>query len=203
MEIEINPISSEPEIVVICNEKPVGTKANLIQFVSHLNQIHSNFVSIHTLTENYEYHKIFGDLKDSLFDLLDTLQEEIIGIVKSCDYSLSVLPVIDVDSLSIDVYQTFSDDVFDSLDSYKYNVNLLYSLITSVHMKEFLESCPTKNGIDNTLQEIYSLINKSDYLLKMVKTQPSSELIAVKVPVETQADKFSDYPIQKILNPQV
>ena len=130
-----------------------------VVFGNILNNITSNIKILHWYAMNYDAHNILGDLYDSLIELFDKLQEEIIGIVKSNN---TLFPAFNSNDLIINNINQDSNNVdyyFDYLDKIK-------NVFSSVEFNNFLNS--NISGINNTKEEIISSINKANYLLLMV-----------------------------------
>ena len=150
--IEITTISLTPT-------EPPLLKA--FGFCKNLNDILSKIKECHLFTNNYNAHKIYGKLYDSLSDSFDTLEEEIIGLVKlgnGLNFPANSSEILDIEFSESDYYLQF-----------QVTINELFSILTVVEFEEFLDNAP-KNGIRNTLEDIFGSINKSEYLLRMAIT---------------------------------
>jgi len=118
---------------------------------------------VHWYTQNYNAHKILGDLYESLSDLFDKLQEEIIG---TCQQQNKPFPQIFID-LDSDNIQNYIPENQKNMESY-YKVNqTICAALKSPEFNSFLES--VTSGINNTKEEILSQFNKANYLLNMVE----------------------------------
>ena len=123
---------------------------------------------------------------DTLSEVFDTLEEEVIGLLKSenvTEFPLSTLNMWTIDYEESDYHTT-----------YKILINNLFSILTFSEFQNFVENAP-KNGIKNLLEEIYSATNKADYLLKMtIKNAPKQ--VSDNSVIGTQTDISVDSPIQ-------
>jgi hypothetical protein len=153
----ISVASSEMRI----NESPIFKSFG---FCDNINRILSNIKLCHLFTNNYDSHKIYGELYDTLSDLFDTLEEEIIGLLRSG-------PITEFPVDTVDVFTTEYDES-DYYRQFKILINELFSILTFSEFQNFVENAP-KNGIKNILEEIYSATNKAEYLLRLaLKTVP-------------------------------
>lgn len=152
-ELQITYISAEPQL------KNNGN----FHFCKKLNQFLSNLKICHLFTDNYNLHKIFGNLYDDLSDLFDKLEEEVIGLTKldtqnfpdeSFFNAFCQIDIIENDGDYKNSFFSIKNDILNLLDSQEFR-----SFVTS----------KTKSGLNNTLEEIFSAINKSEYLIGLVK----------------------------------
>jgi DNA-binding ferritin-like protein len=130
-----------------------------VVFGNILNNITSSIKMLHWYAVDYNVHTILGDLYDSLTELFDKLQEEIIGIVKSNNVLFPAFNSNDLIINDIDHNSNSVDYYFEYLDKIK-------NTFSSVEFDNFLNS--NISGINNTKEEIISSINKANYLLLMV-----------------------------------
>lgn len=155
-------------------------------FCDNLNKILSGIKLCHLFTNNYDSHKIYGELYDTLSDVFDTLEEEVIGLLRSgpiTDFPTNTLNIGTIDYEESDYYSPF-----------KITINNLFSVLTFSEFQNFIENAP-KNGIMNILEEIYSAANKAEYLLKMaLKNAP--KLVLNNSDSETRTDISTDSPTQ-------
>ena len=169
--------------VTIIEESPVF---KAFGFCNNLNKILSDIKLCHLFTDNYDSHKIYGELYDTLSNIFDTLEEEVIGLLKSgpiTDFPTNTLNIGTIDYEESDYY-----------DPFKITINNLFSILTFSEFQNFVENAP-KNGIKNILEEIYSAANKAEYLLKMaLKNAPSP--VSDNSDSETQTDISIDSPAQ-------
>jgi len=164
------------EIEIIEPEK--SSLESAVNFCQNLNVFLGEIKICHLFTTNYNSHIIWGNLYDTLSDKFDTIEEEVIGILRN-DINLSITesPLIAIDSTDINaLFGLVVIELRNLLDSLEHD----------------LESFP-KNGIRNTIEEIYTEINKSIYLLELngIKISLTPETI-VSVP-EIQTNKLTDY----------
>jgi DNA-binding ferritin-like protein len=120
-----------------------------------LNNILSNIKMMHWYTDNYNVHKILGEDYDTLSDLFDKIQEEIIGTSKE---SQIIFPMINSNSLD-------NIDYTNIIESYKNLVTHLKNNLNGLEFNNYLTSVST--GINNTKEEIISEVNKTLYLLSL------------------------------------
>ena len=159
MEIEITKISANLDTVDL---RPTINFANL------LNNILSNVRMCHWYTTNFNIHNITGDLYNSLNLLIDQLQEEIIGSVKSANI---LFPLFNTS----EGVSNFSDGEDCGCDISEYGdvgrvifyIKLLSTILTSLPFQHYIEDCGP-NGIKNTVDGIISQINKFLYLNDMI-----------------------------------
>ena len=128
-------------------------------FCQKLNDFLSDLKLCHLFTTNINLHKIYGDLYESLSDSFDVLEEEIIGLTKNnCDTFLTK-----------EFLDNFCQNrITETLDDYKNTyfsiTDGLTNLFNTPELKTFIQT-QEKSGLNNTLEEIYSSINKANYLI--------------------------------------
>lgn len=145
MNIEIIKISSN------------GNLEQTKQFGMFLNQFLSSLKMLHWYTTNYDAHKILGNDYEKLSDIFDSLQEEIIG---TCQSSNIPFPMPVSNNLNDLDYQNI-------IESYKSITDQLKNNINSLDFNNYLTN--VSSGINNTKEEILSQINKTLYLLSLIK----------------------------------
>lgn len=123
-----------------------------------LNNILLNIKMMHWYTDNYNVHKILGEDYDTLSDLFDKIQEEIIGTSKE---SQIIFPMINSNSLD-------NIDYTNIIESYKNLVTHLKNNLNGLEFNNYLSSVST--GINNTKEEIISEVNKTLYLLSLINS---------------------------------
>jgi hypothetical protein len=128
-----------------------------------LNQITSMIKMSHWYAKDYNSHVILGDLYDDLTELFDKLQEEIIGTVNSNDSVL--FPMFNGIDLSNN--SELSNNDYNSIVVYHNTVEAIQNILTSIEFKNYVTS--VKSGINNTVEDILSRINKTNYLLSLIK----------------------------------
>ena len=160
--------------------------SGVFEFCKELNEFLTKIKIFHLFTDNYDSHKIYGELYDSLSDLFDSLQEEIIGLVRSgCS---EPFPNIETHFTGV----CYEESTY--YNTFKSTIEMLFTFLTCNSFETFFENAP-KHGINNILEEIYSAVNKAEYLLGMVfKNAPAPELN--NLGAETQTDKPTDSPTQ-------
>ena len=128
-------------------------------FCQKLNDFLSDLKLCHLFTTNINLHKIYGDLYEDLSDIFDTFQEEIIWLTKNnCN-----------NFLTKEFLDNFCQNrIIESSDDYKNSyfsiTDGLTNLLNTQELKGFISS-QEKSGLNNTLEEIYSSINKANYLI--------------------------------------
>ena len=117
---------------------------------------------IHWYVSNYNSLVILGDLYEDIDELFDKLQEEIIGVVRQ---SQVTFPKINTQAiiLNLDYIPQFNDDGDDILDKYFNLYKEVTNALTSLEFNNFISQ--VKSGIPNTVDEIISRFNKSNFLL--------------------------------------
>jgi len=128
-------------------------------FCQKLNDFLSDLKLCHLFTSNINLHKIYGDLYEDLSDLFDTFQEEIIGLTKNNCNNFLTKEFLD---------NFCQNKIIESSDDYKNTyfsiTDGLTNLLNTQELKGFISS-QEKSGLNNTLEEIYSSINKANYLI--------------------------------------
>jgi DNA-binding ferritin-like protein len=138
---------------------------NTKTFASILNRFLSGVKMMHWYTSNYNVHEILGSLYDDLSDLFDALQEEIIGTAKQSNL-IDQFPLFSKDSIKDEEYSGYTED-YSIINQYTSNQNALKDILNSSEFKSYVDA--SMSGIMNTKDEIISRINKTNYLLNMVK----------------------------------
>ena len=174
------------------NDPKETSISGVFKFCKELNEFLTKIKTCHLFTNNYPSHTIYGDLYSTLSDLFDSLEEEIISLVKSgCD---EVFPTIET------VFEYPSCEESDYYRFFKSTIVDMITLLTCNSFEIFLENAP-KHGIKNILEEIYSASNKAEYLLKMaIKTEPeqvsnnSDSGIQIYTPTDSPSRTFEIRP---------
>lgn len=130
------------------------------KFGSLLNSIISNVKMMHWYTNDYNMHLIFGNLYDNLNDLFDKFQEEIIGLSKC---SKEQFPEFQLNNFDNNQYT--NDEAI--MDSYVALEIFLKQILTSFELDSYIKN--VTSGLNNTKEEIISTLNKTNYLLSMIK----------------------------------
>lgn len=138
---------------------------NTKTFASILNRFLSSIKIMHWYTSNYNVHEILGELYDDLSGLFDSLQEEIVGTAKQSDL-FNQFPLFSKDSIKDEEYSAYTEDS-SIINQYTSNQNALKDILNSEEFKSYVDV--SKSGIMNTKDEIISRINKTNYLLNMIK----------------------------------
>jgi hypothetical protein len=136
-----------------------GTKSFGIFLVNILSLIRL----MHWYTDNLHIHKILDKLYNDLSDDFDSLQEEIIGVIKeqySC-FNVST-PCIDLNSCVL--YNSSPEEYLNEIYSM---IDLITNVMSDLDLRTFIDS--NKSGLNNTKESIITSCNKTKYLLGMVK----------------------------------
>lgn len=134
-----------------------------IKFGIQLNKITSIIKMLHWYVCNHNIHVILGDLYDDLTDLFDKLQEEIIGTSK--EYG-ETFPLFNSTLFQLENINDYTDDAA-IMSYYKKTTDDIKTILTSIEFNGYIAN--VKSGLNNTKEDILSRINKSNYLLSMVK----------------------------------
>jgi hypothetical protein len=127
-----------------------------------LNKSLSTIKMCHWYTENYNAHKIMGKVYDNLSDLFDSLQEEIIGTSKQQGKPFPEIS-IEIDLENIQNYRPV-DDI--NMQAYYKASQAIIAALTCQEMTAYVSS--VISGINNTKEEIISVLNNANYLLAMI-----------------------------------
>jgi|LakMenEpi03Aug12_release.lakeMendotaPanAssembly.Ray.scaffolds.fasta_scaffold139957_3 hypothetical protein len=154
------------DIQIIATQQITNNLDTTREFGCFLLKANSIIRMLHWYTLNYNAHKILGNLYEDLDGLFDKLQEEIIGI---CRLNNMTFPKINPTTINLDL-----DNISQFRDENQNTINLYYRVsseitntLTCLDFKNFTNQ--VKSGIDNTVDEIVTRLNKSNYLLSMVK----------------------------------
>jgi DNA-binding ferritin-like protein len=147
------------QIEIIRTNTPFDPTVN---FGIILNKVISNIKMLHWYTGCYNMHLIFGELYESLSDLFDKLQEEIIGTSKKTGIEFPNISLTVDEPNSI----TYTDDEYITSEYYDID-NKLKEILYSLEFKGYTDS--VKSGIENTKDEITTAFNKATYLLSLIK----------------------------------
>jgi hypothetical protein len=134
------------------------------EFGLFLKKAHATIHMTHWYTLNYNVHIILGKLYESLDDLFDKLQEEIIGTSRESDilFPLFSASVFDLENIS-----QFRDDTGNILDSYYWTCKKIKEALSCTEFKGYVSQ--VNSGIQNTVDDIFTKLNKANYLLSLVK----------------------------------
>jgi DNA-binding ferritin-like protein len=138
---------------------------NTKSFASILNRFLSNVKLMHWYTHNYDMHKTFESLYSDMGDMFDSLQEEIIGTSKD-EHSCNTFPSFEKESIKDEDYLNYSEDST-ILNHYFSIQKSLKDILCSLEFKSYADS--SQSGIMNIKDEIISRLNKTNYLLSMIK----------------------------------
>lgn len=150
--------------VAVVNQQTINTLDSVRSLGIFLNKTLLQIRMNHWFTEDYNAHNIIGNLYDDLGDLFDKLMEEIIGTSKSQG---KMFPVINLAGLDIDNLTNYSTSNGENMNTFNKVCQTLLGLFCSHEFNDYTQS--VNSGINNTKEEIISSINKSLYLLSLVK----------------------------------
>jgi DNA-binding ferritin-like protein len=150
-------------IINVCDSQIENSLDSTRNFGIALNKVLTTIKMVHWYTEDYNVHKILGNLYESLSDLFDNLQEEIIGTSKQQN---KLFPQINFE-LDSDNIQNYVPMNGINMETYYKSVQILFSVLESSEFNAYIES--VSSGINNVKEEILTIVNKANYLLSMVK----------------------------------
>lgn len=134
------------------------------EFGVMLTKILSVIRMVHWYAADYNSHVILGELYESLENLFDKLQEEIIGTSKLQDQQFPSFGPTSLDLDCIDQYRSENNNVIETYNKvYQITVDVLSSQEFSAYISN------VQSGINNTKEDILSSFNKANYLLSLVK----------------------------------
>lgn len=136
---------------------------NTFILANYLNYVLSTIKIMHWYTLNINLHEIFGDLYENLNLSFDKLQEELIGLNRQQAY-LNLNPNSVLINQSID--EIIENDPL-IIDFYKKMMSDFKNILCSDDFNSFINS--SNSGLNNSKEEILSEINKSLYLISLVK----------------------------------
>ena len=117
---------------------------------------------LHWYSNDYQVHLILGELYDSLDDLFDKLQEEIIGTSRIQKVNFPSFN----SNLKLEDINQFKGGIQEIVNTYNSVANCTKELLTSIEFNGYVTS--VKSGINNTKEEIITSFNKADYLLSLI-----------------------------------
>lgn len=134
------------------------------KFGLFLNKILAGIKMFHWYSLNYNFHTITDDLYKSLSKLTDSLIEELIEVVRSQNVSFELnLPEIQ----NFENCQTYQPELQSFASKYNEIAYTLLQVLSSDEFTNFTQE--SVSGINNTKEEIVSVLNKTSYLLNQVK----------------------------------
>lgn len=149
------------DISIITIKEPTDLDATKF-FGLILSKTLSHIHMTHWYMTNFNAHEILGDLYETLDSLFDKLQEEIIGTCKS---SGAVFPSFSPDSIDLEDIELYKEDKDILLENFSKNIIKFLAILKSQEIRLYLDS--VDSGINNTIEDIVSAINKANYLLSM------------------------------------
>jgi DNA-binding ferritin-like protein len=151
-------------ITIISNENGIENSLDSTRsFGIFLNKAISTIKMVHWYTENYNTHKILGELYDSLSELFDELQEEIIG---TCKLQSKTFPQM-ANQINFEDIHSYVSCSGNDMKTYYEVCSAICSALTSQEFQLYSDS--VMSGLNNTKEEILSSFNKTNYLLSLVK----------------------------------
>ena len=145
----------------------ITTSNNNLQPVRQLGILLSKVLStihmVHWFVEDYNAHKILGDLYETLDPMFDSLLEEVLGTSKSQGV---LFPAYSPDCYDLNDTEQFDPQITEILDTYYKCTVKFIAIIKSVEFNNYLEQ--VDSGINNTREDIISAINKANYLLGLL-----------------------------------
>lgn len=136
---------------------------NTFILANYLNYVLSTIKIMHWYTLNINLHEIFGDLYENLNLSFDKLQEELIGLNRQQAY-------LNLNANSVLINQSI-DEIIENdpliIDFYKKMMSDFKNILCSDDFNSFINS--SNSGLNNSKEEILSEINKSLYLISLVK----------------------------------
>jgi DNA-binding ferritin-like protein len=134
-----------------------------IQFGIFLKKVQSILHLLHWYSKNYNVHEILGNLYETLDKKFDKLQEEIIGTSRENNVLFpSFSPFLDIDNI-----EQYKGNIEDTILNYKILAKCLQDILTSIEFKNYTNSI--NSGINNTVDDVLTALNKANYLLSMVQ----------------------------------
>jgi hypothetical protein len=127
-----------------------------------LTNIQSYIHMLHWYANDYQVHLILGELYDSLDDLFDKLQEEIIGTSRIQKVNFPSFN----SNLKLEDINQFKGGIQEIVNVYNSVANCTKELLTSIEFNGYVTS--VKSGINNTKEDIITSFNKADYLLSLI-----------------------------------
>ena len=124
-----------------------------------LNNITASIKMLHWYSDNYNVHEILGELYESLIDLFDKLQEEIIGTCKQYNVPFPSFTSDNFNPKNINCEQNIIQSYSDLSEKTK-------NIFCSMEFNSFVNT--SNSGINNTKEDILTSINKTNYLISMV-----------------------------------
>jgi DNA-binding ferritin-like protein len=127
-----------------------------------LNKALTKIKMIHWYVMHYNTHKIIGNLYEDLTDLVDKLQEEIIGTSRNQNKMFPQINANLFEMENIAEYQTENQDI---MACYYDTVQKLTNMLSSQEFNNYISS--VISGLNNTKEDMLSTINKANYLLSL------------------------------------
>lgn len=132
-----------------------------INFAKILNSTLQNIKLLHWYSPDINIHNIFDELYSSLNKKFDRLQEEIIETSKNQNITF---PIFDFENFNINIEYITEKDIKNIFNTI---ISKFLNLLNSIEFNNYIKT--VNSGLLNTKDEILSSINKSKYLISMVK----------------------------------
>jgi hypothetical protein len=128
-----------------------------------LKSVQTHIHLLHWYAEDINVHEILGEVYESLDESFDKLQEEIIGTTKSYN---AIFPSFNLQIDTQDLSQ-YNVDPATTINSYNDISTQLKNILSSVEFNTFVNT--VCSGLNNTKEDILTILNKGSYLLSMVR----------------------------------
>jgi len=135
---------------------------NTVVLANYLNYFLSSIRIMHWYTLNLNLHEIFGELYKNINISFDSFQEEIIGLNRQ-DESLN-LNLNNLINQKLD--EIIENDIL-IIETYKKIVDEFKKILSSQELNNYISN--SNSGLNNSKEEILSQLNKSLYLISLVK----------------------------------
>lgn len=132
-----------------------------INFAKILNSTLQNIKLLHWYSPDINIHNIFDELYSSLNKKFDRLQEEIIETSKNQNITF---PIFDFENFNINIEYITEKDIKNIFNTI---ISKFLNILNSIEFNNYIKT--VNSGLLNTKDEILSSINKSKYLISMVK----------------------------------
>jgi len=132
-----------------------------INFAKILNSTLQNIKLLHWYSSDINIHNIFDELYSSLNKKFDRLQEEIIETSKNQNITF---PSFNFELFNINIEYITENEIKNIFNSI---ISKFLNVLNSMEFNNYIKT--VNSGLLNTKDEILSSINKSKYLISMVK----------------------------------
>jgi hypothetical protein len=146
MEIEIIRISNKQNQTII--------------FGNILNNFLSSMKILHWYSPDINLHYIIGELYCDLEKKFDKFQEELIGVSKCQN---NIFPSLNENDFLFKIKEDIDEK--NIILIFENNITIFLNLINSLEINNFIKS--NISGLNNTKEDIISIINRAKYLIQM------------------------------------